>query len=450
MKTYEKITIVTIVLSIVVLVLAAFFGVYVLKTFKVSNIIPDYKFGMEFDEKRIAKYEVDNSIKESIIYDSEGNLVEQEEGIEYTEEDGYKTVDIMMNDESVLTIENYKKSKELFKTKLSSLGASQYSIKLNENNGEIRVEIPEDDNTDYILGNLGQTGDFSITDYQTGEVLLNNENLDFANVTYGAGEDLNSTVVYLYLQFDEEGTRRLKDITSTYVDSEDEENGKYVNVVINGQTYLEKNSFPEEYSDGKLYLTFGTSQDSDTIQEYIDSATAIANNLNAGVNPIVYNYISETKEATIDNDLLNITLYIFIALNVISFVYFIIKFKKEGFMAALLQLGYIAVLSLVLRVLGITLTIEGIIGIIVSIILNYMFICMAYNSERTTKKFIKEIFTTFALRTIPMYIIAIIFTFTGLLHTSSLGMTLVWGIITIYLYNIIFTNIVLKLVKKEA
>ena len=75
-----------------------------------------------------------NNVEAKVIKDNGVQEVEQEDGIEYTEEKGYKTVDIMMNDKSVLTVENYKRAKELFKTKLSSLGASQYSIKLNENN----------------------------------------------------------------------------------------------------------------------------------------------------------------------------------------------------------------------------------------------------------------------------------------------------------------------------
>ena len=455
MKTYEKITIVTIVLAIVVLVLASFLGVYVLKTFKVSNVIPNYDLGMEFSEKRIVEYEVDSSIKESKIYDSEGNLVEQEEGVEYTEENGYKIVDIMMNDEAVLTTENYQNSKNIFKNKLYSLGASQYTLNLNEENGKITVELPENDDTDYIIENLGQSGEFSITDYETGEVLLNQENLKLANITYGAGSELNETTVYLYLQFDKEGTEKLKDITTTYVQGEEEtsEDGKFVNLSINGQVYMEKTGFPEEYSDGSLYLTLGSSSDEDTIQQYIETAAATANNLNAGYNPIAYTYSSDTRESIVDESLLNIVLYIFIGLNIISFVYFIVKFKKAGFIATILQLGYIAVLLLAVRFLSITVTIEGVIGIVISIILNYIFTYMAFNAtfvkEKTMKEAIKGIFGSFTLRMIPVYIIAIVFTFTGLLYTSSLGMTLVWGAIILYLYNIIFTNILLRMAIKE-
>lgn len=460
MKTYKKLTIATLMLAIVVLILASFFGVYVLKTFKVSNIIPDYDLGMEFSEKRIVNYEVDTSVKEKTIYDSEGNIVEEEEGVEYTEENGYKVVEKKMNDESVLTTENYNKSKNIFKNKLYSLGGKQYSISLNEENGNITVELPENDDTDYIVENLGQTGSLEITDYETKEVLLNQDNLDLANVTYGGGTELNETSVYLYLQFDKEGTEKLKEITSTYVETENEEgseetedNGKYVDLSINGQVYLAQTAFPEQYPDGKLYLTFGSSSDEKTLQGYIENAVAVANTLNAGLNPIAYTYTEETKETTMPQNILNIMLYVFLGLNVISFIYFIIKFKKSGFLATILQIGYIAVVLLVVRLLGVTVTIEGVIGILISIIINYVFTFIAFNEtfikEKTMKEAIKGIFGKFTLKMLPVYIIAIVFTFTSLLYTSSLGMTLVWGAISLYLYNLIFTNVLLRMAIKE-
>ena len=47
-----------------------------------------------------------------------------------------------------------------------------------------------------------------------------------------------------------------------------------------------------------------------------------------------------------------------------------------------------------------------------------------------------------------MYIIAVVFTFNSIANISSLGMTLVWGILTMYLYNLILTRIALKTIQK--
>ena len=54
----------------------------------------------------------------------------------------------------------------------------------------------------------------------------------------------------------------------------------------------------------------------------------------------------------------------------------------------------------------------------------------------------------FALRTIPVYIIAIILVFNPLTRINSLGMTLVWGRMVLYIYNLTITKAVLKLLTK--
>ena len=85
-------------------------------------------------------------------------------------------------------------------------------------------------------------------------------------------------------------------------------------------------------------------------------------------------------------------------------------------------------------------------GILVGIILNYMFIYFAF--KNVEENFVKDIMAKFAVRLIPIYIIAIVFTFNRLANIASLGMTLVWGLIILYVYNLIFTQVTLKEIKK--
>jgi len=51
---------------------------------------------------------------------------------------------------------------------------------------------------------------------------------------------------------------------------------------------------------------------------------------------------------------------------------------------------------------------------------------------------------------IPTYLIAVIFSFISINNVASLGMTLMWGVITFYIYNLIFTNLLFNSVEKEA
>ena len=111
-----------------------------------------------------------------------------------------------------------------------------------------------------------------------------------------------------------------------------------------------------------------------------------------------------------------------------------------------MQIGYISVLLLTLRYTNIKITIEGVVGIIISVVLNYMYIYLAFKNSKNN--FMKDTTVKFALRLIPIYIIAIVFTFNNIASISSLGMTLVWGIITMYLYNLILTQITIKTIEE--
>lgn len=72
-----------------------------------------------------------------------------------------------------------------------------------------------------------------------------------------------------------------------------------------------------------------------------------------------------------------------------------------------------------------------------------------YNAFKNLEdRFMKDTTFKFAIQLIPIYIIAIIFTFNKFASISSLGMTLFWGIITMYLYNILLTQITVKTIKE--
>ena len=165
MKTYKKLTVAVIMLFIASLILAAFFGVYILRNYKVKNIIPNYSLGMEFTKKTVADFEVDEDL----------------------------------SDEKKLTKENYSKIKERFIKKLKSSKVAQYIVKLDEETGKITVEIPENDDTNTILTNLADNGTFAIVDYETRETLLDQSNLLSANVAYNS--DTNGTSVFLSMRF---------------------------------------------------------------------------------------------------------------------------------------------------------------------------------------------------------------------------------------------------------
>ena len=51
---------------------------------------------------------------------------------------------------------------------------------------------------------------------------------------------------------------------------------------------------------------------------------------------------------------------------------------------------------------------------------------------------------------IPTYLIAVIFSFITINNVASFGMTLMWGVVAFYVYNLIFTNLLFNSIEKEA
>lgn len=455
MKSQKIITIIAIILLILIITLASFLGIYKKEEYRVSNVVPDYVLGMEFANSRVLNLKVDTGVASTTIYDSEGNVVEQEEGKEYKEEDGYTTVENKVNPDDILTTENYKKQKSILLDRLNKLGVEQYTIKQNENDGKIQIEMTEDDNTEEIMSVLAQNGKFELVDSETKEVLLNNSNIKNTKLVYG--QDSSGVSVYLQIEFNKDGKSKLEEISKTYIktteqvtdengETKDEEVTKNVDILFDGETFR-TTYFGEPIADGNLNVMIGSATNSAALQQYVVTATEMKIILDTGILPITYSASSYEASAPINSTTIIISAYVLIGILAIMLVYLIIKFKVKGLLAVLLQIGYISLLLLTVRYTNVKITIEGVVGIIISSVLNYMYIYNVFISPEN--RFVKDITAKFSLKIVPIYIIAIIFTFNKVAYISSLGMTLVWGLIIMYLYNLVLTQITVKTIQNK-
>lgn len=417
MKTQKVITIITILILIIIICLASFLGIYQKKEYSVKNIVPNYILGMQLDKSRIVNLEVDTT------------------------------------DESVLTQENYDLSAKIIKKRLKDLETQEYNIR-QSNNGNIQIEMAENDSTDEIIYNLQSKGTFELIDSESKEVLLNNDFIKDTDVAYGQTETQNT--VYLQIKFNKEGKQKLEEISKTYIQTttqstneegevEETESTKNVTILFDGQEYNET-YFGEPITDGILNIQIGTSADMDILNQYVLVAEELSVILNSGLLPLTYNVTQYSTSSIIENKEIEIAIYVVIALLVILLVYSIVKFKLKGLLVFILEIGYISLLLLALRYTNIKLTLEGIIAIFVSSIINYLYLYDGF--KNIENNFVKETTAKFAIKIIPMYIIAVVFTFNSIANISSLGMTLVWGILTMYLYNLILTRIALKTIQK--
>ena len=217
----KKVKTLTIILIIVLLTMVAFLGIYTQVQNRMENQVRDYELAMDLKGARNIRLKVSEQTNE-VIKDAEGNVVETEETLtdEQLAEKGYTKEEQPVNSQDVLTTENYQKSKKILENRLKNLGVSNYEIALDEKTGDIIIRLPEDNQIDNIVSNINTVGKFEILDSQTKEVLMDNNDIKLANVLYGS-EGTSGTAVYLNIEFTKEGAKKLENISSTYIPSEE-------------------------------------------------------------------------------------------------------------------------------------------------------------------------------------------------------------------------------------
>ena len=151
------------IVLVILITMVSFFGVYVHVQNRMENQVRDYALDMDLDGARYVKLVV-NRESTDVIKDAEGNEVETEEEMtdEQLAENGYTKESIPNNSEDSLTVENYEKSKSIIEERLKEQGVEEYEISLNDENGDILIQIPENDQTDNFVSNMNTVGKFEI------------------------------------------------------------------------------------------------------------------------------------------------------------------------------------------------------------------------------------------------------------------------------------------------
>lgn len=444
MRKNKGIKLTFIILMIILLAMISFIGIYVQDKNEMKNILPEYLLGKDLKGYRKVELKVNDEVEKTIRYDAEGKEIADTD----TQTQVATTQEIKVNKEENLTKENYQKTKEIIEKRLNTMQIKDYIIRQDVTNGNMVLELPEDNNTDRIVGQLYLQGKFEMIDNETNEVLMTNADLKSVKGGYGTNST-GTTVVFINIQFNKEGTEKFKNITNTYIqttvtkeNAENEENKeetvtKQIAIKIDDSTLL-TTYFEEEVSNGLLQLSVGSSNTStaEQLQDYVLEANSMAALLNAGKMPIVYK-VEQNKyiHSTITMNETKVVIALVTSIIVVGIIYAIIKYKAKGMLASISFVGYIALLLIALRYFNVEISIGGIIAILFNIMLSYAMVIHILKQGQ-----VLEVIKKYSLLCIPTLIIAIVFTFMNV----AMGVVLFWGIIISLLYHIIVTNIVLK------
>lgn len=435
MRIIKKITI---IFAIILITLVAFGGVYIKTQNRMENKVKEYDLGRELNGGRVIEMKVATA-----------------------EETKPNTED--------LTVENYETVKKTLETRLNSFGAQDYTISLNEENGNITVELEEDETTDMFVYLLTASAKVQIKEKDTNTELLSDAMVKKAVYTYTADME-GAYQVILEMHLTEEGQAKIEEIKNNYAVFADEiadieaaeslEDETIEDEDVNTET-TENITENEENEDGTKKIALLTIADTEYDIEKIEknkiiinmggqttNTSTINNNLSAaaelsllissGKYPINYE-IEDNRFVYADITEMQI-LYFAIAVAILMLIAFIaltIKYKTKGLLASISFIGFVSIFLLILRYTNVNISIEGIGAIILTLIINFRINQLMLRGNVEYKNLL--------LKLAPVAIITLVFCFAGWSNLSSFGMIMFWGFALIAAYNASVTKTLLKL-----
>lgn len=445
-----------VILLIVLLSLISFLGIHKRNLNTWASVLPEYQFSKELSEIRTFEFSVDTSTKDA---DSSSDSTETSND-ETTTTDEATTTDettdstdtssetakVPVNDPSVLTKENYEKVKKIAEKRLSEFGIADANVTINEETGSLFVSVPYSKNTDNVASLASQVGKLEIIDTDSKEVLIDKSMIKKASAYYQQADSDTTTssdeITYnlgIRLTFTSAGQKKLNEISKSYIETTDENGNasqKTVTVQIDGEDkYITYFSPDGEYTELAIPLYRSVSTDDmETFNKDYNECLVAQAVVNAETMPVVYTLTAGSfiESDFSENFIRNLTIVGIIL--AIVLVCTIVKNKKKGIYAALIEIGYIAIHLLVIRAASVTLTLSGLLTIAFMALANYILLVTLMNQERAVDKLAS--FGKFILTVIPFIITVIVFALGKEANIQSVGSVGIWGIF-VFVYTLI-------------
>jgi len=235
MSTQRKLNIVLVFLTVLLVSLISFVGLFTKSGNALTSIIPSYKLASDLEGYRQVVLEIESTEDDTTVdetetsedtttEEAESETTEETENSEETENaegegsEEENEEEASDEEEKELTAEekakNYRENAEILRSRLKSLRVENYSVAVDQSTGKIEMRLPEDSQTDIILADICQVGKFTIVDAETSEELMNNSDIKSAfigNTTY-----YGSQVTYLTITFNASGIKKFANVTEHY------------------------------------------------------------------------------------------------------------------------------------------------------------------------------------------------------------------------------------------
>ena len=488
----KKVKILTIVLAIILVTLIAFGGIYLPTQNRMENKVKDYELGRELDSQRVIELKIketstDNSEENSSEETTDsGNTEETEKSEETTSTENKLT-------ENELTEKDYENAKKIMENRLQALGAQDYTISLDKENGTVRVELAENDNVDMYIYYLYASQKITIKDTESKDILLNDDMIKGAKYSY-SNDSKGAYQVYEEIELTKDGQAKINELLNDYAllatdvteienakkasesestktestENTDEQNTESTESTETQSTTEETSSNSEttkktaklyvndttydisKIEKGKITVKIGSSSTNTTsVNNNISKAAEIAMLENAGKLPADYELDTNRYEysSITQKEIIYFAITMLAILVIILLVYCVI-YKKSGILASISFVGFVSIFSLLIRYTNVAISIEGISAIIIVMIINLIInreILSKTKKMNLVNEAVKSTYKNIYLKLIPVGILTIVFCLSKWESLSSFGMIMFWGLVLTAIYNVIVTRTLLNL-----
>ena len=205
-------------------------------------------------------------------------------------------------------------------------------------------------------------------------------------------------------------------------------------------------SFDDPIEDGIIDLSMNkATTDQDSISDTLQSASTIAAVVNSGKMPLTYKVAENNYVNTdITSNMLKKAMYVVIAIVIVALVVLIIKYKSVGLLASISYIGFVGLELLLIRYTNVTISLESIVAGIILLAVNYLITYRLIKVHETDSELKKKVysneFKSIIIKSIPIFIIAIIFVFMKWTKIATFGMFVFWGLLLSIIYNYIVTK----------
>lgn len=256
---------------------------------------------------------------------------------------GGVSVVMEIQDEEV-SKEDLEKTKEQLSLRVNKIGVAE-TVVSTEGDRRIRIDIPAQVDSGEIVESLGKTGELTFKSPK-GDVILTGQDVSKATAT----SDENG-LPQVALELNEDGTKKFADATKEYL-------GQSISVNMDDEV-LTNPTVNSVITNGSAVITGSKSA---------DDAKRLAGLINAGALPVTVKAASvKTVGAQLGEEALpNALKAALIGIGLI-FVFMIIYYRVPGAIACLALTLFIALILFLFGEIGVTLTLPGIAGVLLTI-----------------------------------------------------------------------------------